>query len=404
MDDVGGAIAEAPEVDVTPAPIEATPASTPDAQAKPEVAKPEEPQEKQDKRRYPDSWRKTLKFLKENGGEFAPHAQSIHRALGEGFGYREVFPNGVQEARAVRAQLDAVGGPEKVAELHAAYQHMEQLDNSIKAGDPSSLDEIFEMAPEGMAKLLPNIMERVSKMNPEAYQKVVTPVAFSFMTQAGFGITLGDLITSINGNDQEGIKRHTKIIRDWFASGAESATPQEQPPNEWEQKYKAKEAEESQKADAANTEKHITASEQHAGGLIDDALKGYQSKLNLGTEALELLRQDVWKEIQNRRAKDDTFMKPVQAIWNGQRKTWTADPQPFFRMANQKYAKEAADHIVNLRYGHYLKANPAAQGSPTAPVKRVITATPARPVPQNGSGKPTFEQLVTQKVSALRGQ
>ena len=160
-------------------------------------------QEKQDGRNRPDSARKALKWLQHQANEHSPVVKQLNNELGRARAYQQVYPT-VQEARDTKALIDTVGGAEGVATLQQAHATMERIDALVEAGDPSVVEDMFKQSPEGMVKLFGPIMDQVAKLNPQAFDEVMTPQAVQFMDKQGLTGALNNLIDAFQRTTKTG--------------------------------------------------------------------------------------------------------------------------------------------------------------------------------------------------------
>ena len=87
------AVETTPVETASTAPVEsATPEPGADLEASEGQPQKTEQPDKVDRRQNPDALRKTLKWLRENGGEHSAQAQAIERILGETKSYKTVYP------------------------------------------------------------------------------------------------------------------------------------------------------------------------------------------------------------------------------------------------------------------------------------------------------------------------
>jgi hypothetical protein len=326
-------------------------------------------QGKADRRRNPDALRKTLKWLRENGGEHSERAQEIERYLGENKSYKSVYPT-VKEAREAKLAVDSVGGVAKIAELQHSAAHMAEVDSLLEAGDPKILDDIFKQAPQGMAKLAPAILDRLAQSNPQAYAKAVTPHALGFMDSQGLTEAIDSMVSLFNEGKAQDARGILNKIVNWYnnLSKANQATPAVDPEREAFEKERETFAQQKFSGEVTTLFNQVVS---HAEQTLDKHLAADKKRLGLSTEAYQLLREDAWKYLQSARNEDGVFKSSLGNKINTKSRTIAGDALGFLNAQTDDKAQDACEKAVRLRYGH-LKAT-----STTAiPVKKSPTSAP----------------------------
>lgn len=368
------AVIETP-VESTPAaePVEtttSTPESGPEATAQP-AEKPQTEQEKLDRRNNPDALRKTLKWLRENGGEHSAQAQTIERILSESKNYKTVFPT-VREARDIKQAIDSVGGVQKIAELQQTASRMADIDSRLEAGDPSVLDDIFETGGKGIAKLLPGVIERLAKESPQEVQAAIKPHVFTFLSSEGMDGAIDAMVRAFNADKPEDAKNVLASIVNWWKAQNQAQPEQTNPEQDAFQKERDKFYREKYEGEVTRAFDTVAS---HAQKLLTEKLKPTVARLGLSAESAQLLLEDTWGQVQKLRNADPLFKASVTDRFNDKKRTVSQDAAQFVQGYTDKYAEDAVKKAVQLRYGDVLgkiapKAVPPAQApkvDPTAP-------------------------------------
>jgi hypothetical protein len=396
-----GALAtvEAPELDLTVPETPDTTAQEPTTEA-PKV-EDKQTEAKADARRNPDAIRKTLKWLSEqNGGEFKSQASALNHELGKSRAYSQVYPT-VEEARSSKALFESVGGVEGIQNLQSSRAKVEQIDSQLAAGDPAVLDALFaDDTKEGMTKLVAPILERIAQQNPQAYEQAITPHALGFMEKAGLVGSLNALVAAFRKGDAETQKDVLTDIVNWYNGLRQnSQTVQAKTPDPAREKFDAERKEFDKKQHDAQVGEVFNGNLNYASSKIDEHLKPYMAKLNLKGEALELLRQDVWKKFEKTRNASPEFKTFTSANYKqGKGFKDAAQAKTYLNNLVDMRMKEAVDGMVNTRYGAYLKT--AAKPSPTQPIKPQA----AVPNPQGQAPRNSFERTLATKLAEIRGR
>jgi hypothetical protein len=158
-----------------------------------------------DGRTLPKEVQAALKTLKELHPE---HAKALDQLRKDYFSARQhgEFFKTPAEARQAHAALQLVGGHEGIANLQSRVAEMEQVDSSFEQGDPQVLDHIAKDFPDGFKKLVAPALDKLQKLDPQAYGKTIQPHVFAAMETAGMGQVLDAISAAIAGNDLAGAK------------------------------------------------------------------------------------------------------------------------------------------------------------------------------------------------------
>src|SRR5580700_1836210 len=165
-----------------------------------------------------------LKAFREANPEHGAAAKLLNDGYRRAEAFQEVFKGGVQEARGVRAALDAIGGTEGLATLQSTVASVEETDALLDAGDPKVLDAIIEDSPEGFKKLAPHVLSRLQKLDAEAFGRTIQPHLVRGLADANFAGVLSALASKVSDNAEA-----SAIVRDmqaWFESQKQQAERQ----------------------------------------------------------------------------------------------------------------------------------------------------------------------------------
>jgi hypothetical protein len=368
-DEAGGtAVVEAPISDVNgePSANEST-ELTSSEQPKPEQST----EDKQDGRKQPDALRKRIAELRRQADSIADpvakkalldDAKELNNRIGKVGAYEELFPT-VREAREFKALLDTVGGRDGFAQIQETLSNVEQIDGMLERGDPAVLDALWEEAKQGMPRLVPAIIERFAKENPQEYAKAITPHAVRFFDDSGFPEAFDQMVAAFKGGDTKTGESLALRMAQWFASQRQGAQAQPQA-NPEQEKWEREKTEWEQKQNDEKINAAYNSVVEHAGPVIDKFLKPIVAKLGLSAEQYGLLREDVWADLQKTRNADPTY----KTVANAKFKQGIEPATAYIKGETEARAEQAASRMAKLRYGHQLKNGAVARVNPIAPV------------------------------------
>ncbi len=369
-----------------------TPASTsagPDATSQPDnsaqessqstqAKQPTDKPEKTDRRQNPDALRKTLKWLRENGGEHSAQAQEIERSLGELKSWKTVAGN-VREAREIKAAFDAIGGREKLAEMQQFTTRMREVDSLIEAGDERALPMILE-SPEmsgGTAKLLPGLLRELAKTHGEDVSRAIQPHVATFLDAQGLPDAIDAMVGHFNANEPAKAKEVLAKIVDWYKAKMGQAESGPQKPAEqaaWEKERDSFQ----QKEFSGHVEKAFDVSMAHAEQRITAEMAPYLKQYGIPKETAELILGDVWKRIEKERNADPLFKARINDLVNERGRKVAPETADFLKAQVDQRVKDAVRKEISLRYG-FIKKAPSASAetkpNPTAAPMTGVTVT-----------------------------
>lgn len=372
-------------------------------------------QERQDGRNRPDSARKALKWLQEQANEHSPVVKQLNNELGRSRAYQQVYPT-VQEARESKAIIDSVGGVEGVAGLQEARSTMERIDSMVEAGDPAIVEDMFRQSPEGMVKLFPSIMDQVAKINPQAFDEVMNPHAVSFMDKQGLTGALNGLIDAFQKDDKDGMKTILSRIANWYGGLKKGVTERASTKIDPErEKFTKERTEWETKKEQDESLQSISSSNLYAGTVIDKVIAPDLAKLKLSKEAVEELRQDIWREVQRQRNEDQTYKAAIAQKWKG--KDRINEATKYMNSQTDLRTKKVAEKIISTRYGHLLKGKSATtapgvkptelgarKGAPAQAGYIKVAQKPDRSEFDYGPGKTTADDVMSRRATLLDGR
>lgn len=157
--------------------------------------------------------RASLKAFRDASPEHSQAAKLLNDGYSRYEAYKEVIPT-VEEARTIRAQLDTVGGLEGIANMQSILSSVEETDSLLEAGDPKVLDQIIEDSPEGFKKLAPHYLNRLQKLDPDAFGGAVQPHFVRALNDAGFPAVVEHLLANLS--DKPELQKVVASMKRWF--------------------------------------------------------------------------------------------------------------------------------------------------------------------------------------------
>jgi hypothetical protein len=313
--------------------------------------------------------RAALKAFRESSPE---HAQAV-KLLNDGYSryeaYKEVIPS-VEEARTIRASLDSVGGIEGLASLQGIVNNIEETDSMIEQGNPEVLDRIIEDSPEGFAKLASPYLEKLAKLNPEAFQAAVQPHFVRGLIDSKFPRVM-DYLSSKMGDKPE-LKEIVDSVRQWFSEQKSLAEKSNQDALAPERQQLLKERETLRSEQRKSFEAGIgTEMNTHIQSELGSRLKPFAASLNTLTPAMRLnVAQACMTELAKALSNDKAYKTQADAMMNAKK----PDRARILTLNKTKVTSLADAVIAKVAKEYGLKV-----GAPAKPGTKTATATKAAP-------------------------
>lgn len=103
-------------------------------------------------------------------------ARELKDALYQREAWKQAIPGGIKAYKEIQAQLETVGGFEKIQTLQAEAKEWEALDAQFTAGDPAFVQNIAETSPEAFFKIAPAVFSKFSEVSPDGYSQYIGQV------------------------------------------------------------------------------------------------------------------------------------------------------------------------------------------------------------------------------------
>lgn len=366
MDGMETAVMDAPVATETPAAEPST------GQTETPPATQQQPDERVDGRQKPDALRKTLKWLRENGGEHSAQAQVIERILGEGKSYKNAFPT-VREARDIRTGVETLTGepynpkttPAKLAEVQQYVSNMRDVDAKLEAGDPSVVSQILETGSKGIAKILPTLIDELAKTNGDEVAAAIQPHARTFMQNQGLFDAIDAMVNAFNGNKPDEAKSILSRVVNWARGLGQAKSDASPDPQQTAfQAERDKFYQEKFQSDVAGVFNPIL---EHAQTTILAKLEPDAKRLGWSEEYTDLKLKDIWKVIEGRRNRDPLFKSGIGQHINEKGRKVGTGAKDFLNSFTEKYFDEAYRLVMGPHLKSATPPKPGVKQNPVAP-------------------------------------
>lgn len=370
---------------------------------------PEQPTEEQPEQQAGESDKKFsvrfsawLKAQRDGGDpEVAKFARYGKDLEGRDRALRELYPNGVNDVRAVKAALDGLQygeakGIDAIGAIQDQIRDYEQSDELLASGDPKVLDLFGEEFNEGLGKLTPAILDRIQQSNPEAYSAAILPHLVSALQSSPLVAEMGSIVSVLNEqppqwltpnqksdwiNDKfQRLVAHVNKAADWYNAQHDAVKNVPRGTQNGKVSQPDRLSEERQQFEAQQRDYHWKTNiapnlDKHAVTSFDQLFKPYNQRLKLDAAAQEVLRKDFVSRVVEKAAQNRQYMAQIQRY----RSQKNPDPATVLNLAKvefDKHSKGVINEIINERYRTFL-------GSKQNPTPRAANGTFQ---PQNGNG------------------
>lgn len=361
-------------------------------------------EEKIDGRKGSKEFREALKAWEATpeGAKFAKQARADHFRAQE---IATLEPGGVTAMREKYALLESVGGAEAITSMQERIAETDAVDAALAAGDPKALEALGPDFDPGLAKLTPQILERVMKADPEAYAAAILPHLMSGLAGSPMVGDLNRMIDVLQAPhlDEKGkLEAVTKLlgrIGQWFEANEKKAgqlktAPVDKERGEFEQQRTQFEQEQ-QKAHWDNRIVPQVASFERT--KLEELYKPYEGRLKLDAAAKADLFDTFKAKMKAAGQADAAYMKQM-AIYRKQKNPDPAVVANFVKSAINRHAKNVVDSAIKARYGRFLGASKKTTATTTQQGARTTTATGGT-APIVVSVKPPIEEIDYRRTS-----
>ena len=204
--------------------VESTPVESPAGEQESTAADSSTPEAKEDGRQFAGKLRDHYKeLMASNDPNKVGLAKSLKDLFFQNKALRDKFPGGIKEVEERIAAFDKFGAPEELATLQADAKILEDIDNKWQAADPSFIDELASLNADSFKKLMPVGLNKFSQVDPEGYQRVMSGILSTTLTQAKLGDQLYLINYALSKGDADEAKRLVQGISQWMQGLEESA-------------------------------------------------------------------------------------------------------------------------------------------------------------------------------------
>lgn len=335
--------------------------------------------EKVDGRRFNPEWSKALKELRELYPDRADMLTKLRDNYARYQALQEVAPKGLDDVRAWKSTIDAVGGPEAAAELMRRAADMDAVDERIANADYTVIGELPENLQKGFYQMLPDALNDLSERDPQLFQAAVAPHFQAALAGTGLGEVidgqvagLKELFDRVTDPEAKALIRQlfgeTVKAQNWYkqqTSGAGAFPNGKKAVSPEVQRLQA-ELETRRKAD---DESFIASSTnemyQSLGSAFDREAAVYLKQLNLTDAQKSDLMESFESKMADKLARDAAFQKQL-AAYKSLKNRNPETINSYIRGKIDENAKSILDALVTARYGGMRqKAAPASTGTTT---------------------------------------
>lgn len=383
-----GATVEAPEVETPTAEVETPQVETPevDTGAQPsgdeQQFRQEQPREqKTDARTLPKDVQQALKQLRGANPNIARTLNDSYfrdrAAFGDGGLFRDM-----DEARATKATLAAVGGHEGIAEMQKTIAAFQDIDDLMDRGDPEVLDTMIEASPEGFKRLVPAAMEKLRGMDQQAFNDTILPILAENLANAGLKEEILASIEELRAGAGENAQRRLASIARWIAGiDDQTSRMKSQRPDPRVSQYESREKESRQRDETYFRTNVGQGLMNYLNPRLGDELERMWDGYNLTEDAKKGLAQDVFNELEAMMGKNEAYKTQANALIRQRDYGKTLE---YMKTRADIDLPVAAKAVWDRRYGFMKK--PAAK--PRAAAPQVGNQPPANGATPAATGKP----------------
>jgi hypothetical protein len=331
--------------------------------------------DKVDGRRFNPEWSKALKELRELYPDKADMLTKMRDNYARYQALQEVAPKGLEDVRAWKSTLDALGGSEAAADLMQRAADVERVDAKIEAGDYSVIAELPESMQKGFYQMLPDALAELSTKDPQAFAAAVIPHFAAALQGTGMEAHLQKMYQA--AGDNEPLKELIKQQYDWYQAqvqgkgtmpgGTKTASPEVQ---RLQAELNSRREADDQSFIGGITEK----TNQYVTESFAKNAEVYLKQLNLTDAQKSDLAESFNVKLVDKLAADTAFQKQLAAY----KSLKNRNPETvisYIRSKIDESAKSIIDGLVTARYGGMRKAKPVvAAGTSTTDAGAVRVA------------------------------
>jgi len=366
--------------------------ASPDAQADAD-ANADASSSQQDGRTLPKDVQTALKSLKEAHPEFSKALDELRKGYFSARQHSEFFKSPA-EARQAKATLDLVGGAEGISSLQSQIAAIEQVDSSFEQGNPQVIDDVATDYPEGFKKLVPYSLDKLQKLDANAYNTTLQPHVYAAMESAGLGTVLQELSRAIATNDTASIKSWVEKTAQWYEGQKQQAGSRPKQDDPERQKFETERKQFEEQKEQSFRKEIGSHTYQNQQSEITKALTPYLKTRTLSAEAKTDLNDGINAEINRILKADSNYQAQVKAMLASR----SRDPQKieqYINAAVSEAAPKAVKAVWTRRYGSVAAAKPVTPQNQKSPVN------PASSAPVKLTAKPNRDDVDWSKTKDI---
>jgi hypothetical protein len=360
-------------------------------------------EEKVDGRKGSKEFREALKAWEATpeGTKFAKQARADHfRALE----IATLEPGGVTAMREKYAMLESVGGVEAITQMQERIAETDAVDAALAAGDPKALESLGPDFDPGLAKLTPQILERVMRADPEAYNAAILPHLMAGLAGSPLVGDLNRMIDVLGAPhlDEKGkLDAMTKLlarISQWYEVNEQKAGQLKTAPVDRERgAFEQERTEFEQQQQQAHWDNRIAPQvASFERQKMEELYKPFEARLKLDAAAKADLFDSFRAKMKAAGSADAAYMKQM-GIYRKQKNPDPATVVNFVKSAINRHAKNVIEGAIKARYGRFLGA-PKKAAAQTVAGARTASATTGTP-PIVVTVKPPVDEIDYGKTS-----
>jgi hypothetical protein len=315
---------------------------------------------KGDGRYGPKEFREALKGFEQTpeGAKFAKQVRADYYATQQ---LKEVEPGGLPAIREKYALMESVGGAEGLVTLQERVQEVDATDAALAAGDPKALDSLGPDFDPGLAKLMPTILDRVMKADPDAYTAALLPHLMGGLMNSPMVGDLDKMIDVLQAShlDEKGkLDAITKLmgrIGQWFKTNEDRAGKlKTSGADKGSSDLSEREAKLDRETQQAHWNNKISPQVvSHERTKLEEFYKPYEAKLKLDAAAKADLFDSFRARMKAAGEADQAYMKQMK-IYRNQKTPDPAVVANFVKSAINRHAKTVVEGVVKARYGRFI--------------------------------------------------
>lgn len=355
-----------------------------------------------DGRKGPQAIRNAVKVASEAFPEQAGPLKEMADGYFREQAFKQVFPT-PQDAASAKQLLETAGGVDGIAALQQRDAMYTTQDEFLKEGNPEVLDDFFEDFPEGAAALAPHYLEKLAKVNPDAFNQAIVPYALGMLQNVGLGAYLKTMAA------EPDVKRKDALIAQlaqWF-TGEQNKLANVRKPEPVNDRLKQRETALTQRENDIFTRAVNDRVTGQVEAKLGPTVEQYAKKNGWNEEQKAEFRQRLLNDVAAQMDKDEIYKKQAGLRYSARGRSHDAVASfvagEFVRRMNDKDGALATEAKMHKLFGKTAAARPGTGVPRPAPGQTgmvKVSAEPARD--QIDWNHPNAELLYIQNKAKLK--